>query len=90
MKRYPAEFIEQVLREVKEVGNVALVCRRHGLKHPTVHNWIHKTKNKGKIAEQRRNRELERKIKDQEHEILVLRSLLKKTFPLWNNEKPLS
>lgn len=90
MKRYPGEFVEQVLKEVKEVGNVALVCRRHGLKHPTVHNWINKTKNKGKIAEQKLHRELQRRVQDQEHEILVLRALLKKTYPLWNNEKPLS
>ncbi len=90
MKQYNEEFKEQVIKEVAEVGNISLVCRKHNLKLSTVHTWIHKTKNKGKIAESKVNRELLKKLKDQEHEILVLRALLKKTYPLWNNEKPLS
>ena len=34
--------------------------------------------------------ELKEKIKDLELQVEVLTSLLKKTYPLWNNEKPLS
>lgn len=90
MKQYPIELKEQVIKEIQEVGNISLVCRKHGLKPGTVHGWIHGYKNKDKIAEQKQVRELNKKIRDQEHEILVLRSLLKKTFPLWNNEKELS
>lgn len=30
-KRYTLEFKEQVLKEVREVGNAAQVARRHGL-----------------------------------------------------------
>jgi len=81
---------EQVVKEVAEVGNISVVCRKHGLKPSTVHGWLHKSKNKAKISEQKLARELQRKIKDQELEIAVLKSLLKKTYPLWNNEKPLS
>ena len=51
---------------------------------------LHKVKNKDKIADKKVTRVLEKKIKDQEHEIEILRALLKKTYPLWNNEKPLS
>ena len=54
-----------------------------------VFNLLHVATNKDKIAEVKQVRELNGKIRDQEHEILVLRALLKKTYPLWNNEKPL-
>ncbi len=90
MKQYSIEFKEQILKEIKEVGNISLVCKKHDLKTSTVHGWIHGVKNKDKIAEQKLNKELQRKLKDLELENAVLKSLLKKTYPLWNNEKPLS
>lgn len=90
MKRFTAEFKEQIVKEIQEVGNISLVCRKHNLRTSTVHTWCHKIKNKDKIATSKSNRELLKKLKDQEHEILVLKALLKKTYPLWNNEKPLS
>jgi len=88
--RYSNELKDQVIKEIQEVGNLSVVCRKHGLKTSTVHGWLDKIKNKDKHTEQKQTRELHKKIKDQEHEILVLRALLKKTYPLWNNEKPLS
>lgn len=90
MKRYSEEFRDQILKEISEVGNITLVCKKHDLKRTTAMNWLYRTRNKGKITEQKQVRELNKKLKDQEHEILVLRALLKKTYPLWNNEKPLS
>jgi len=90
MKQYTSELKEQVVKEIQEVGNISLVCKRHGLNTSTVHGWLNSKKNVTKISEQKVNRELQKKIKAQEHEILVLRALLKKTYPLWNNEKPLS
>jgi transposase len=90
MKLYSEEFKEQILKEIKEVGNITLVCKKHSLRRTTVMNWLHKVKNRSKIAEQKLTKELNKKIKDQELEIAVLTSLLKKTYPLWNNEKPLS
>ena len=88
--KFSPEFRDQVLKEIEEVGNITLVCKKHSLRRTTVHGWLHRNKNKVKIAEQKINRELQRKIKDQELEIAVLKSLLKKTYPLWNNEKHLS
>lgn len=90
MKQYSQEFREQILKEIEEVGNITLVCKKHGLRRTTVHGWLHRDKNKVKIAEQKQIKALSRKVKDQELEIEVLKSLLKKTYPLWNNEKPLS
>lgn len=84
------ELKDQVLKEIKEVGNVSLVCKKHGLKTSTVHGWLDKIKNKDKIVEAKANRQLQKKVKDLELQVEVLTSLLKKTYPLWNNEKPLS
>lgn len=86
---YTKEFRDQIIKEIKEVGNVSLVCKNHNLKQGTVHGWIHRTDNKIQIAEKKQNRANERRIKDLELEVAVLRSLLKKTYPLWNNEKEL-
>jgi len=90
MQHFSDEFKDQILKEIKEVGNITLVCKKHEIRRTTVMNWLHKVKNKNKISEQKLTKELNRKIKDQELEIAVLTSLLKKTYPLWNNEKPLS
>jgi transposase-like protein len=88
--RFSEETKQQILKEIEEVGNITLVCKKQGIKRTTVMNWLHKVKNKDKISDRKQTRELQKVIKDQEHEILVLRALLKKTYPLWNNEKPLS
>lgn len=90
MQRFEKEFKEQIVKEVEEVGNISLVCKKHGLSAGTVHGWLNKIRNKDKITEAKVTRELQKKIKDQEEEIIILRALLKKTFPLWDNEKKLS
>lgn len=90
MKQYSQEYKSQILKEIEEVGNITLVCKKHEIKRTTVMNWLNKDKNKVKIAEQKQIKALNRKVKDQELEIEVLKSLLKKTYPLWNNEIPLS
>ena len=87
---HSAELKEQVVKEIQEVGNVSLVCKKHGLKPSTVHGWLHSRKNKVQIVEKKQNKEFQKKIKDLELQVEVLTSLLKKTYPLWNNEKPLS
>lgn len=90
MSRFTVEFKDQILKEVKEVGNISLVCKKHELSTSTVHGWLYAHKNKDKISEAKVTRELQKKIRDQEEEIIVLRALLKKTFPLWDKEKKLS
>lgn len=90
MGSFDKEFKEQILKEVEEVKNVALVCKRHNLKSSTVHGWLKKSRNSDQIAEQNLVRELKKKVTAQEEEIMVLRALLKKTYPLWDNEKRLS
>ncbi|BAH05484.1 transposase [Clostridium kluyveri] len=48
-KSYTKELKEEVLREVKEVGNVSLVSRRHGLSKSTIFTWIRNSKDKDEI-----------------------------------------
>lgn len=48
-RSYTEEFKEQILQEVKEVGNVSLVGRKHGIATSIIFTWISKSKNKDKI-----------------------------------------
>jgi len=41
MKQFSDEFKAQILKEIEEVGNISLVCRKHGLKKTTVHGWLY-------------------------------------------------
>ena len=43
-KDYTQEFKEQILRECQEVGNVAVVARRHNISPNTIHTWKRKAK----------------------------------------------
>ncbi len=88
--RYSNEFKEQVVKEISEVGNIALVCRKHSLKPSTVNSWLNLRRNKVQHADKKQSREFQKRIKDLELQVEVLTSLLKKTYPLWNNEKSLS
>jgi transposase-like protein len=84
------ELKAQIVKEIQEVGNISLVCKKHGLKPSTVHGWLHSVKNKVQIADKKQSKADQRKIKDLELQVEVLTALLKKTYPLWNNEKQLS
>ena len=44
---YTQEFKEQILRECQEVGNVAVVARRHNISPNTIHTWRRKSRRTG-------------------------------------------
>lgn len=48
-RSYTKELKEEILREVKEVGNVSLVSRRHGISKSTIFTWIKESNNKDEI-----------------------------------------
>jgi transposase-like protein len=56
-KRYDQEFKEQIIRECQEVGNAALVARRHGLSKNTVHNWLKASRRNGSVVPLPKNKE---------------------------------
>ena len=66
-KDYTQEFKEQVLRECQEVGNVAVVARRHNISANTIHTWRRKVRQVGSTKplpadEAKRIRELEARL----------------------------
>lgn len=47
MRTYSDEFKEQILKECQEVGNVAVVARRHEISSNTIHSWLSAARKKG-------------------------------------------
>ena len=84
MRRYNDEEKAEILKEVESVGNIHAVCRKRGLSHTTVHNWLKKQeltqKNKNYPAECRR---LKKKIAELELKNAILKDLLKKTHQVF-------
>ena len=42
MKRYSKEEKAEILKEVEDIRNINLVCKKRGISHTTVYNWIRK------------------------------------------------
>jgi transposase-like protein len=88
--QFSIELKEQIIKEVQETGSISVVAKKHGLIPRTVYNWTRQSKNSVQIAEQRQVRALNRKVELQALQIEVLKSLLKKTYQVWDSEdKPL-
>lgn len=49
-KRYSNEFKEMIIKECQETGNVALVARRHEISANTIHTWLRKKRNTGRVG----------------------------------------
>ncbi len=43
-RKYSDELKEQVVKECRDIGNIALVARRRGISKHTVYSWINKAK----------------------------------------------
>lgn len=56
-RKYPDEFKEQVVKECRDIGNIALVSRRHGISKHTVYSWVNKAKMNGSIKPLSREKE---------------------------------
>lgn len=68
MKQYSNEFKEQVLAECEQVGNVALVARRHQISENTIYTWIKNRRKNGSVKalpdlKVQRLEEIERRLK---------------------------
>ncbi|WP_228202040.1 transposase [Clostridium prolinivorans] len=48
-RTYTKELKEEILREVKEVGNVSLVARKHRISKSTIFTWIKESENRDEI-----------------------------------------
>ena len=87
--KYTSEQKSQIIEEVKEVGVITTVAQKHGISPKTIYNWMSATKNKGQFDQNKEIRELQKKLKDAELENLVLKELLKKTYPRWQSAEKL-
>ncbi len=86
MKKYSNEIKVQVLAEIKEVGSIEAVARKHDISGKTIHNWLRAERNKDVNDANKSVRQLEKTIAERDLQIEVLKSLLKKTYQVWNNE----
>lgn len=80
-KQYTEEFKEQLIKECQEVGNIALVARRHDISPNTIHTWIRNFKKRGSISplpknEAKRFLEIENRLKNISKENNTLKKLL--------------
>ena len=88
VKRYSKELREQVLKEVKETGNMALVARNRGITYQTVVSWVKSEKRAPEKTRKKELKSLELRLKDAELENRILKELLKKTNQLWLTGAP--
>lgn len=66
-KKYSDEFKQQIINECQEVGNVAMVARRHDVSPNTIHGWIRNNRKNGSVKRLPKQKdirmtELERRI----------------------------
>jgi len=86
MKQYSEAIKEQILKEAKDTGSVALVAKKHGVPTSTIHTWQKMFNNGVLINKSKENRSLRKKISELELENQVLKELLKKTHQVWLKE----
>jgi transposase-like protein len=88
VNRHSKELREQVLKEVKETGNMALVARNRGLSYTTIVSWVDSEKRAPMKTYKKDLKSLESRLKDVELENRILKELLKKTNQLWLTDAP--
>ena len=78
-KSYSDEFKEQILKECREVGNTALVARRHEISKSTIYTWQRQAKKNGSVKPLSRNKD--KRVKEVEkrlQEVSIENDQLKK------------
>jgi transposase-like protein len=87
MEQKSKEFKERIVKECLEVGNIAAVARKHGLKDNAVYNWVTAYRNQnGKSSAVDELKKLQAELKDARLENAILKELIKKTNQVWLKE----
>lgn len=89
LNRVAPELKDQILREVREVGVVTTVAKKHGVSDKTIYNWIRASRGQEQYDQFKELRLLKKQLKDLDLENRVLKSLLKKTYPHWESAEQL-
>ena len=77
MGKYTEEEKAEIFKEVESLGKINLVCRKQGIAHITVHNWIKKGVDNNNRNYPAENRRLKKKISELELQNSILKDLLK-------------
>ena len=48
-RKYSDELKQQIIKECREIGNTALVARRHDISSNTVYSWLKKARKNGSV-----------------------------------------
>ncbi|MBO8159466.1 transposase [Thermosyntropha sp.] len=80
-REYTQKFKEQIIKECQEVGNIALVARRHNISPNTIQTWVRKIKQTGSLNplpknSKKRRQEIEKRLEDISRENNELKKLL--------------
>lgn len=83
LKKYTKEERDQILKEVKDTGNMALVARNRGIAYQTLVSWVGSERRAPARRQRQDMKRLEARLRDAELENRILKELLKKTNQLW-------
>lgn len=81
--RYSPELKAQILKEVRDTKNMALVARTHNVAYHTVVGWVRNERKVPVKKREREKKEQEIRLKKLELENQILKELLKKTNQAW-------
>jgi len=79
-KHFTTEFKAQIVKEAKEVGNIAAVARKHDISSKNIYNWVNSANKKISDPDRAENKKLKKKLAEAELELMILKDLLKKTY----------
>jgi transposase-like protein len=88
VNRHSKELREQVLKEVRETGNMSLVARNRGISYSTIVSWVNSERQAPQREHKKDLKSLESRLRDAELENRILKELLKKTNQLWLTDAP--
>lgn len=81
--RYSPELKAQILKEVRDTQNMALVARTHNVAYHTVVGWVQRERKAPLKKREREKKEQEIRLRKLELENQILKELLKKTNQAW-------
>ena len=79
-KHFTPEFKAQIVKESKEVGNIAMVARKHDISDKNIYNWVKSANLKLANPSLSENKKLKKELSEAKLELLILKDLLKKTY----------
>lgn len=83
-RKYSQIEKDQIIKEIKDCGNVTLVCKKNNIPLSTAHAWVKPRNKKKKLIESSESlQSLKKQLADKDLQIKILEDLLKKTNQAW-------